>query len=87
MTIPVLAGSRLFGQSIIALINENVTLEIISDTTIDVVESFNVICETDVPVKDHNTIVMAGSHLDGVPEGTQFISPHVKMNDHYRIIE
>lgn len=77
MTIPVLAGSRLLGLSLIGYwqqaneVNSTLTvaLELVSETLIEVVDSFNVLCETSEPVSDPSTVIMAGAHLDGVPEG------------------
>jgi hypothetical protein len=69
MTIPVLATSHMVGSSIIALKqNGDVQLSLTTNTSIVVVDSFNVFC--DVPGGLNDSIVMAGAHLDGVPEGS-----------------
>jgi hypothetical protein len=77
MSIPVLAGSRLLGLSLLsyaAQASESngtifVSVELVAETTIEIMDSFNVLCETSEPVADPSTVIMVGAHLDGVPEG------------------
>eukprot|EP01127_Copromyxa_protea_P002984 TRINITY_DN12888_c0_g1_i1.p1 TRINITY_DN12888_c0_g1~~TRINITY_DN12888_c0_g1_i1.p1 ORF type:complete len:503 (+),score=102.31 TRINITY_DN12888_c0_g1_i1:3-1511(+) len=68
VTIPVLTTSHLTGSNLIALKQSgSVNLSLQTNTSIVIADSFNVICE--VEGASNTSVVMAGAHLDGVPEG------------------
>lgn len=68
VTIPVLSTTHLFGETVIGLTQGGeVQLSLSTNTTIVIVETFNVLCETANGLND--SVVMAGAHLDSVPEG------------------
>jgi len=68
MTIPVLTGSYTIGS---LLSQSNLTnpirLHLVTNSTIDIVETYNVFCVT--MTGDPNTVIVVGAHLDSVPEG------------------
>jgi len=64
MEIPVLAGSYSLGKLLTSVESR---LNLITNTTIEIVETFNVFCITEAG--DPKNLIVAGAHLDSVPEG------------------
>lgn len=64
LQIPALSTSYSVGKLLTTL--SNVTLSLYSNTRVAVVPTYNIICDAGDPEKD---VVVAGAHLDSVPEG------------------
>lgn len=61
---PAFSASYSIGKLLTTL--SNVSLNLYSNSVVDVVPTFNIICDAGNPDKD---VVVAGAHLDSVPEG------------------
>jgi hypothetical protein len=62
--IPVLSCSYSIGNLLTALVSP--VVELYANTSIVITSTFNIFCETE---GDNNTVIVAGAHLDSVPEG------------------
>jgi Zn-dependent M28 family amino/carboxypeptidase len=62
--IPVLSCSYSIGNLLTRL--ESPRVELFANTSIVITSTFNIFCETE---GDNNTVIVAGAHLDSVPEG------------------
>ncbi|KAJ2747926.1 hypothetical protein GGI20_000013 [Coemansia sp. BCRC 34301] len=67
MTVPVLSVTHSVGQLLFALAQSKVRVDIETSTSIDVVETFNIICVG--REGDSRSTVLVGSHLDSVAAG------------------